>query len=104
MVSNNPWKKNPVPEKSKEEAQKPINNPFAKSVTGEITSSKKPAEEVKPLVFPKKTEEPPKKVEETPNKIEEPPKKVEEEVVRSSITENKVNNEPPKKLSVASVF
>jgi len=42
-------------------------------------------------VFPKKTEEPPKK-------IVEPPKKVEEEVVRSSVAENKVNNDPPKKL------
>ncbi len=48
-------------------------------------------EEVKPSVFPKKTEEPPKK-------IVEPPKKVEEEVVRSSVTENKVFNDPPKKL------
>ena len=60
-------------------------------MTGEITSSKKPVEEAKSSVFPKKTEEPPKKV-------EEPPKKVEEEVVRSSVTENKLNNEPPKKL------
>lgn len=80
-----------MPEKPKEEPPKPINNPFVKSVTGEITSSKKPAEEVKPSVFPKKTEEPPKK-------IVEPPKKVEEEVVRSSVAENKVNNDPPKKL------
>jgi hypothetical protein len=72
-----------VPEKPKEEVPKPINNPFVKSVTGEITS-KKPVEEVKPSVFPKKTED--------------PSKKVEEDVVRSSVSENKVNNDPPKKL------
>jgi hypothetical protein len=90
-ANNNPWKKDPVPEKPKEEAPKPINSPFVKSVTGEITSSKKPAEETKSSVFPKKTEE-------LPKKVEEPPKKVEEEVVRSSVTENKLNNEPPKKL------
>lgn len=64
-----------------------------KSVNGEITSTKKPNEEVKPVAVPKKVEEP------APKKVEEPaPKKQEEEVVRTSVTENKVNNEPPKKL------
>lgn len=90
----NPWKKDPVVEQPKVEAPKPLNNnnPFVKSVNGEITSTKKPTEEVKPVAVSKKVEEP------APKKVEEPaPKKV-EEVVRSSVTENKVNNEPPKKL------
>ena len=73
-----------------------------KSATGEITSVKKPAEEVKPVEVPKKVEEPVKKVEEPPKKVEEAPKK--EDAVKSTVTENKLNNEPPKKLQVPNVF